>query len=324
LSRSLDAEAEPTAGKLLVATAASVEKWHPRQWRGRYRPLQLVPPWDSRIAGVVVPKEPTLMWISDGDETSSQKKEGVEGRKEANEVGTGGMARVKLEGGMDPMKPLEGGMDRAKLCEGGMDRAKLCEGGMDPTKPDRSGGRMTRMTAGGIMTWMTGEGERMAGGMRIGGHHDAERKERIEGEEEGDPGKEGIWVPEEACSGMGGAGRISRPHITTGGTMTIWPDTGLTAVATTHGAEDTAAGEAATSITEVAAVFDGIGRLEIVRHAVHRTTMAPVASLRRSAVDGTRLRIEEGGCLRLLQRTAWVALSAPRVVDVDPRQVAVV
>ena len=43
-------------GKLLVATAASVEKWHPRQWRGRYRPLQLVPPWDSRIAGVVVPK----------------------------------------------------------------------------------------------------------------------------------------------------------------------------------------------------------------------------------------------------------------------------
>ena len=96
------------------------------------------------------------------------------------------MARVKLEGGMDPMKPLEGGMDRAKLCEGGMDRAKLCEGGMDPTKPDRSGGRMTRMTAGGIMTWMTGGGERMAGGMRIGGHHDAERKERIEGEEEGD------------------------------------------------------------------------------------------------------------------------------------------
>ena len=62
---------------------------------------------------------------------------------------------------------------------------------------------MTRMAAEGIMTWMTGEGERMAGGMRIGGHHDAERRERIEGEEEGDPGKEGIWVPEEACSGMG-------------------------------------------------------------------------------------------------------------------------
>ena len=95
-------------------------------------------------------------------------------------------------------------------------------------------------------------------------------------------------------------------------------DTGLTAVATTHGAVGTAAGEAATSITEVAAVFDGIGLPAIVHHAVHLTTM--VASLRRSTVDGTRQRVEEGGCLRLLQRTAWVALSAPRVVDVDHRQ----
>ena len=125
-----------------------------------------------------------MMWTSDGVETSAQKNEEGEGMTGENEAGTGGM-------------------DPTKLCEGGMVRMKPLEGGMDPTKPDRSGGRMTRMTVGGITTWMTGEGERMTEGMRIGGHHDAERTERIEGEVEGAPGKEGIWVPEEACNGMG-------------------------------------------------------------------------------------------------------------------------